>query len=467
MAYTRKAITRLIGLAVLGTASAMASAFFDDAKILIDRALNSPTLTVRYTGAAASMVELRINGISLGTRTVSPSKKSGETNFSLDLATLADGDNDIEVRLFDKNGKLIGTQKSTISSDDPSSSPVRLTNPKMGATAMGPIEIKIGFGKELKNVYVSFFVDNQFKSMTNAAPYSFVWDTTREPNGWHELEAWVVDDTSTTFKTRKTRVFVNNPSGRTERRTLPVDPVVVPNTAKVATGVGGGVKPMPMPNSPATIANPVNVATAPSLTGVAVPNAINAVTGAASGLKTTRIDGGATAGAKLMTPVAAKAVPASAKPGRMEIKVVPPTVNSVTTAVSMVSVTKGTRMPNIGTFSISLDSKPIEFDVLPRVQDGVPLTPIRHLLEGAGGEVDWQNDAKAMTAFTQGHEIYVKIGDKIAKINDLPVEMEIAPFLEKGRTIVPLSFIRDTLSVEIQYDPKTGHVLITSLKKDK
>jgi hypothetical protein len=38
--------------------------------------------------------------------------------------------------------------------------------------------------------------------------------------------------------------------------------------------------------------------------------------------------------------------------------------------------------------------------------------------------------------------------------------------LERGRTIVPLSFIRDSLNVEVEYDPSTGHVLITTKKKD-
>lgn len=465
MAYTRKAITRLAALAGLGVLSAMASAFIDDAKILIDRALNSPTLTVRYSGAAATMVELRVNGVSLGTRTVSAAKLSGETNFNLDLASLSDGENDVEVRLFDKNGKLIGTQRSTITSDDPTSSPVRLTNPKMGATVMGPLEIKVGFGKDLKNTYVSFFVNNQFRSMTNTAPYSFLWDTTREPNGWHELEAWVVDDTSATFKTKKTRVFVNNPSGRTNRRTLPVDTTpatVAPNVAKTAVGAGGTVKPMPMP---ASTVIPAVVAATPKTSGVAVSNALNSVLGAASGLKPTKVDGGATAGAKLITPGTAPGKAAATAKSTIDIRVAPPTVGKVNPAISMLSVTKGSKVKMTGTYTITLDTTPIEFDVQPWVQDGVPLTPIRHLLEGAGGEVKWENLTKSMSAFTDGREIYVRIGDKIAKINSLPVEMEIAPFIERGRTIVPLSFVRDTLDVEIQYDPKSGHVLITSAKK--
>jgi hypothetical protein len=462
MAKTKNAMARMVLLAGFAAASSLAAAFIDDAKILIDRALNSPTLNVRFDGVAASMVELRVNGVSLGTRTVSNAKKNGETTFNLDLATLADGDNEVEVRLFDKNGKLVGSQKSTLTSDNPSALPVRLIAPKMGATVMGPLEIKVGFGREFRNSYVSFFVNDQFRSMTNTAPYSFLWDTTREPNGWHELEAWIVDETSSTYKTRKTKVFVNNPSGKTERRVLePANVTPVPASAKPAVGTPANLK---AAGGATTAAAPIITATPPRLSGVAVASTVPVVTSNASGLKPTKIENGISAGPKLITPgsVSAKAPATTPKSSKMEIKV----SNPPATGGALTPIAKGTKLPNSGAFTIMLDAKPISFDVSPRVENGVPLTPIRHLLEAGGGEVNWENATKSVSAWAEGREIFVRIGDKVAKINNLPVEMEIAPFLEKGRTIVPLSFIRESLDVDIQYDPKTGHVLITSTKKN-
>jgi hypothetical protein len=126
----------LAGLAVL---SVTANAFMFDVKIAIDRALNSPTLTVRYSGANVALVELKLNGVSLGTRTLNPGKSSGETNFTLDLSTLNDGDNVIEVSLFDKDGKLVGAEKSNVQTDNGANSPVHLNSPKVGATVQGPV----------------------------------------------------------------------------------------------------------------------------------------------------------------------------------------------------------------------------------------------------------------------------------------------------------------------------------------
>jgi len=55
-------------------------------------------------------------------------------------------------------------------------------------------------------------------------------------------------------------------------------------------------------------------------------------------------------------------------------------------------------------------------------------------------------------------------GNKDAKVDGKNVEMEVTPFIDHGRTIVPLSFIQETLNLNIEFDPATGHVLITPIK---
>lgn len=480
MSNTKKFMTRLGILAGILSVAAMSSAILLDADIVIRKVLNSPNFTVKYTGAAAAMIELRVNGTSVGTRNVSPSKSAGEVDFALDMSSLDDGENEIEVRLFDRNGKLLGTQRAVVTTGDEMPSPVRMTAPRMGSTVQGPIEIKVGFGRELKNAYVSFFVNDQFKAMTNVAPFSFVWDTTAETNGWHELQAWLVDENSFTFKTRKVRVFVNNPGGRTDRRiptpTVPVTPAVKPMstpvkvpTAKVTAPVRTAPVTTPRPST-APVATAVKAATQAAVTSAPVVdlqpamNAVTAITTNSVGMKAAP-GISATTGPKLVMPSlsAPKANPTSLS------SVQGPSVTTATMAANtarMVSITKGQRLPNIGTFAVLLNSKVVSFDVQPRVQDGVPLTPLRHLLEEAGGKVDWENFSKTLLADAEGKNIMVKIGDRIAKINELPVEMEIAPFIDRGRTIVALSFIKDALQVDVEYDRQTGHVLITSIKKN-
>jgi hypothetical protein len=92
------------------------------------------------------------------------------------------------------------------------------------------------------------------------------------------------------------------------------------------------------------------------------------------------------------------------------------------------------------------------------------MTPFRHLIEQGGGSVTWEHITKSVRANSEGQNLFFQVGDKFAKVNNRSLEMEKAPYIDRGRTIVPLSFIREALKVNVEYDKTSGHVLITSNK---
>lgn len=450
-----------------------------DAKITIDRALGNSTLTIKYSGASANLAELRLNGESLGTRTLASDKSAGETNFTLNPADLKDGENTVEVRLFDRTGRTVGVQKQIILAEQSSGSAVFMAKPKLGQTVLGIVEVQIGFNASLKNTYVSYFVDGQFKGMTNYPPYSLNWDTSKETNGWHEVEAWAVDESSNTYKTRKVRLFVNNPSGRTDR-------TGVEEATPVANGVSGStfvVAPSGMKSvklGRPTVAGAMTAGVTPKTTMAAAKSGASA--------KPTAVPKAVVAGPKLMMPtgtrvaaakplvkpavktVVAKATKQIVNLGAVKTATVAGSTASVNAAVgamrtaATLAISKGTRLPNVGTFAVALNSKFVNFDVAPRVENGIPMTPFRHLFEAAGGKVKWENLTKSVTASADGSQIMILIGDPNAKVNELSIKMEAIPYLERGRTIIPVSFLRDALKVEVEYDKATNHVLITTKK---
>ena len=452
----------LAGMMVLA-GIAGANPLSKDAQILIDRALNSPTLTVRYTGANATLVEFRLNGESIGTRTIGSTKASGETNFNLNLNDLKDGDNEVEVRLYDRTGKLVGREKTKISTDQSNKGPVYLESPKVGQQVQGPTEIKLGLARQMRNISVSFFIDNNWKSLINNPPFSYLWDTSRETNGWHEVEAWVVDEGSATLKTKKTRVLVNNPGGRTDR--VGVNTEIKPtanavNTTVEGTGTGVRVNQVKPGQLSKTLATNLDV----QHSQVRV-----SVEGGMAGTKPVPNASGISVGQRNLTPTGTRVAKNNAKPGTMEIRIsngnVPMSVvNSVNAAAGLIPITRGARLKNIGSFSIMLNSEFVNFDVPTRIDNGVPMTPFRHLIEKAGGKVDWENMTKTVRASADGHDMMLQIGDKFAKLDSKSISLEIAPYIDRGRTIVPLSFIQEALKVDVEYDKASGHVLITSKK---
>lgn len=449
--------TRLALCAGVAVLAGLAQATMLDATILIDRAANNKTLTVKYDGALATLVELRINGVSVASRSVSGDSATGETTFGLDLAALEDGKNQIEIRLYDKDGKLLGTQKSEISVDRAGTGPVSLERPRTGETVQGPVEIKLSLKTDLKNIYVSFFINDEFKALKNFPPYTYMWDTTRMANGWHEVQAWVVDEANQTFKTEKVRLFVNNPGGRTSRQpaetTKPVQGSQ--NTGNPTVGNGSGIKPTQTGSTQSTGTTtlpPVN-------TGRTSANTGNAATGTSSATKPETIGNGRATGTRNMRPTDPNVDPLIAMT----------TGNAATkaaTTAAPIAVGFGKRLPNIGTYDIFLNGNLVNFDVSPRVAEGIPLTPFRHLFEANGGKVKWNHEAKEVDAEGQGHTVWFRIGDANAKVNNQIFKLEMPPFLEAGRAIVPLSFMTDALNVKISYDPNTGHVLILNNAKN-
>ena len=470
-------LKRTMALAGVAALSAGSFAFMLDTNIVIERALNSPTLTVKYDGANAALVELRINGASLATKSVSASANKGETTFALTVSDLKDGDNDVEVRLYDKTGKVIGSQKQKMTADQGNKGPVYITGPKQGASIQGITEIKLGFGKDLKNVWVSFFVDGDHKEITNTPPFAYAWDTQKESNGWHTVEAWAVDGDSNTFKSKQVRVFVNNPGGRTERHTLgtseeaPVPAKTTPepkNPVKTPEVVVPAKEPVKATKPVITKINNVKVV-APTVTKGIAPATVLAAK--ISKMAPTSLARPVAMGNQDMTPTGTRI--AGVKP-TTPTKVIP--TAKVATAKNFgskvpnyaleaagkaISIETGSRLRGVTSFNVLFNGSYVEFDVQPRVDDGIPMTPFRHLMEKSGGKVEWLKGEKAVNATSEGKSIWFKVGDSTAKINNLPFTLELAPYIDRGRTIVPLSFMKDALDVNIQFDPATGHVLIT------
>jgi hypothetical protein len=136
------------------------------------------------------------------------------------------------------------------------------------------------------------------------------------------------------------------------------------------------------------------------------------------------------------------------------------------TKLAIREIKLGSRLEEVTTFDISLNGKMLTFDVAPTVLEGVPFAPFRHLFQEAGGKVKWIHDSKVVEAEGLGSSLRFKVGEEFGLLNGTQFLFERAPFIQSGRTVVPLSFVSSTLKMDVQYDPNTGHVLITTTSKN-
>jgi hypothetical protein len=461
-------------------------------KVEIARTMAGQNLAVRFSGGDARTAELWVNGRNLVTRTVFAASGAGEMNFSIDPARLNDGDNAVEVRIFDARGDMLGRARTTLAVDRKPNGPVYLVSPKNGSTVTGPVEISLGMRREFARPYVSFFLNGDFTALKNFPPYQYLWDTTQAENGWHEIEAWLVDESNATYKTPAVRVFVNNPGGRTERR-LQIREVPVPPVGSVmAPGLPASGAPSQLrlnPDTSATVAGAVRSGQIPALATRAAVELVasmprpRASALAPSGVKAPDLPDPIVTGARNLTPTGRRTADAPLAGTEAPVTTLKaPTIGNATTVAGgdhsprlpriaaagaeaarrlpALVIGVGARVAEDGEYRIALSDRDVAFDVAPRVENGIPLAPFRHLFEAHGGAVEWRPGDQAVIATREGETIRLRIGDHEAVVNDARIRMELAPFLEKGRTILPLSFFSQALKLDIEFDPNTRHVLI-------
>jgi hypothetical protein len=439
-------------LAVLGLLFGAVHAGLIDGTVLINRAANNRTITVQFDGVSAALVEMRVNGESVASRALDGKATSGETNFALNPAILVDGENTIEVRIYDAKGKLVAHERTTVLVDRKPSGPIFLEKPKSGATVQGAIQIELGMRQNLRSLYVSFFLDDVNIHTTNYPPYAYLWDTTRIANGWHEVQAWVVDEAIRTYKTEKMRLYVNNPSGRTERR----DPLKPTENPTGTTGDPNGIKPTTGGTGTGT---GVTNAEPPTGAATVTENVGTGTTADPAGTKSPDVGKGSATGQRTLLPTGMRMAIETKVSGNGTLTPDDPE------RLAKVEIGFGSRIFDSKSFELSLNGKLLSFDVAPVVVEGVPFAPFRHLFEEAGGEVKWTHGSKTVEAVGLGSSILFRIGEEFGMLNGTQFLFERAPFLKSNRTVVPLSFVSQTLGMDVDYDPNTGHVLITTSGK--
>lgn len=122
--------------------------------------------------------------------------------------------------------------------------------------------------------------------------------------------------------------------------------------------------------------------------------------------------------------------------------------------------------PNQGPmFIVSLEDDIVEFeDVQPIIKDSRTLVPFRAILEKAGAKVDWNQENKKVTAELDGKKIEMTIGQKKIMVDGKEVELDVAPMIKEGRTLIPLRGMFENLGFEVEYE-KVGQIHSIEIEK--
>ncbi len=99
----------------------------------------------------------------------------------------------------------------------------------------------------------------------------------------------------------------------------------------------------------------------------------------------------------------------------------------------------------------------------PFIESGRTLVPMRAIFEALDCEVCYNEKERAVYTVGNGKLVKLVIDSNIAEINGEPCELDVSAKIVNGRTVVPLRFIAETLDKDVDYNGDMGVVFI----KDK
>jgi LysM repeat protein len=483
-----------------------------DPSSIVDRV----TLDVSFRGSSVSAVELYIDGKLEHRRDLSVTQNRGVISFKLDAQQYSAGVHDVMVKAFGPDGKPVSASSRFRIPAADINSPVRISYPPNGIEVNGVVPIRVFLDSDVQRLkpYVTIFVNKDFKALKNYPPYEYSWDTTKLPNGWHVVEVWTqAPDAASPVKARPVHDRVNNGGGQTTKqddikdlRSAPkaaVDPKsAIARGASRNPGVIASAVAVPgasvLPKSGA-----VTRTTEPSAFGYGTPSrgpvsGFNPLAGGNARVSSPnpRMMGNAASrpSGRILIASAPKSSMPQLSPPDASIPVISPTPESdhsakaVRPGETLASVSRrsgipvkelqrlnnlkaGSRvtagnlvMPRGGKFQVAFNGRMIRFDVQPRIEKGVKLSPFRQIFEHSGGKLYWYGPDKTVRAINATREIELRIGEPTATVNNDKIKLERAPFVENGRTIVPITFVRDAMDVKISFDEKTGRLMIEGVR---
>lgn len=118
--------------------------------------------------------------------------------------------------------------------------------------------------------------------------------------------------------------------------------------------------------------------------------------------------------------------------------------------------------------SITINGEAKTFDVMPVIEDSRVLVPMRGIFEALGAEISWDDKTRTVTAVKDETTVTLEIGSNAAKVNETEVALDVPARLISSRTMVPIRFVSEALSNNVDWDEATNTVIITTpSQKDK
>ncbi len=102
----------------------------------------------------------------------------------------------------------------------------------------------------------------------------------------------------------------------------------------------------------------------------------------------------------------------------------------------------------------------INMDAAPYIDSGRTLVPVRYLADALGATTAWDGDTQEVTVSTSVYTIAMTIGSTTLTVNGQMQTMDVAPVINDGRTFLPARYVAQILGYDVDWDATNNIVVI-------
>ena len=116
--------------------------------------------------------------------------------------------------------------------------------------------------------------------------------------------------------------------------------------------------------------------------------------------------------------------------------------------------------------TIYVDGEKLVTDVEPFIEEDRTMVPMRAIFESVGALVTWDQDTQTVISIKNDeatHNVVVlQIGNTSAFVNSESVALDVPAKVINDRTFVPLRFVMESLNANVEWNPDTFTVTVTT-----
>lgn len=128
-----------------------------------------------------------------------------------------------------------------------------------------------------------------------------------------------------------------------------------------------------------------------------------------------------------------------------------------------IETTIATSTFTINTTAYTVAGQVYTMDAAPEIVSDRTFVPVRYLAYSLGvpeSGITWEQETQQVTIIRNDTIIGLTIGSNTATVNGESVQMEAAPYIKDGRTMLPARYVAEPLGAEVTWDEATRQVTI-------